>query len=247
MTWNPAPTAPAAAPMGWYPTPRDQLRWWDGRAWTAMRMRAGRLGIDAFATEQPNVAVSFGCVFLALGLMQAGLAGVSQAGGYLFPGLGMFMLSVLWFLQAAAGFGLRRIPAPSSAPAYPDLVRPLPGEQEGYGAGWYAMTPRVTRWWTGARWSEYTASNFGVRPNFHGARSVRIFLAVVWVFVGLGSALLLAGILTFAVVPGSYGSAVAVVLCVAGLGLGLVAVVLACVLPTQRRALIAPRTPPGVG
>src|SRR5690606_39052495 len=78
------------------------------------------------------------------------------------------------------------LPAPSTAPVFDPSTRPLPGEVEGAGAGWYPVSGQVTRWWTGTRWSSYIGQKVGVRPTHSGERSYRLSMAVGWVLAGLG-------------------------------------------------------------
>lgn len=170
-----APAQPSAAPAGpvpgWYATPAGPPRWWDGRKWTGLRFRAdGTPGTDWGNTEQVGFTWALGVVFLALASVQLVLGMVTP--GVSFAGFPLMLVAALWFGIAIQTTIVLRIPVPTSAPLMLDIVRPLPGEQEGPGAGWYPITGTTSRWWTGARWAEYTNSRFGIRPTFHAARSL---------------------------------------------------------------------------
>lgn len=247
MTWNPPRPVP---PMGWYPTPRDELRWWDGRSWTGMRVRGGRPGVDWATTDQPGVALSLGFVFLTIGLAQLslgfGLSASSGAGGWpsSSPWAAMLLPSALWFAIAIQGFSVRRVPPPASAPAFPDAVRPLPGEQEGYGAGWYPMTLRVSRWWTGARWAPYVGTRFGVRPSFHGARAYRIFRGTAWTLLAIGALCVCGGAFWLAAPFGMGWTTIGVVAVAVGAVFCLLGALFLALSPAQRRVLLPPEAPP---
>lgn len=233
-------------PMGWYPTRDSELRWWDGRKWTGMRVRNGRPGIDQFTTEQPGLALGFGCFFTAIALFQilililipASPAGVLSAST-------TFLLAALWFALAAHGAALKRLPVPAVAPVAPDVIRPLPWEQEGPGAGWHPVSRQLSRWWTGARWTQYTASRFGVRPTFHGEHSLRIYRILTWVLIAIGAAGLVVGILIVALLDRIVGSGfIGAIVLFAGVVLALVGVLLLTMTGVQRRALLPPASPP---
>ncbi|SMG18060.1 DUF2510 domain-containing protein [Agreia pratensis] len=181
-------TAPAP---GWYETVAGFPRWWDGSHWTGLRIKRGVPGADWNTTEQPVMAWVLGCFFLMLALAQFGLG--LLAGGIFATGTITFCLAVLWFVMAIQTTAVRRIPVPRSAAVAIDAVRPLPGEQEGADAGWYTVAPNVTRWWTGARWSQYIGTRYGPRPTFTGARMLRILAWMGWIFVGLGGVALVVG------------------------------------------------------
>jgi len=237
------PATPQSAP-GWYPTADGRLRWWDGTRWTGMRVKDGEPGIDWATTEQPTLAWVFGGVFLALALAQfslAALGGLPPVNGVL-----MLAIAVLWFAIAVQGAKVRRIPVPhGTAPVVIDAVRPLPGEQEGIGAGWYPVGSRTTRWWTGTRWSQYTGTQHGLRPTFHGARGFRNYLIVCWVIAGIGVIAALVGIVMLVVVgDDTVGFAVGLVVLIGGILFAVLSGVLLLVSGVQRRLLLLPEHPP---
>lgn len=170
----PGPHAgPSASGPGWYENTGGSVRWWDGRHWTGLRVKDGVPNVDWWMTESPALAWAMGIVFLVLGGIQLPLVGVVPVSGPF-----LLVLSVMWFATAVPSTRVRRIPAPSTAPVAPDVVRPLPGEAEADGAGWYPLSSSVSRWWTGARWANYTDSRVGVRPTFHAPYVLRVLQAV---------------------------------------------------------------------
>ncbi|MFB2583710.1 DUF2510 domain-containing protein [Herbiconiux liukaitaii] len=233
---------------GWYPTPTGQLRWWDGAHWTGMRVKNGAPGIDWATTEQPAISFAFGGIWLALSGLQFAIGAVTS---YVSPnGIATLLLAALWIAIGIQGARVRGIPTPGGEPTVIDAVRPLPGEQEAPGAGWYPIAPRVTRWWTGARWAEYVATATGIRPSFHGARSFRIYLVTVWSVLALGALGLLAGVLLLTLGspdPDDYlAGALGIGLIVGGIILALLGVVLLAVSRLSRRVLIVPERRPGL-
>lgn len=175
-------SATAAGPLpGWYVTPAGPARWWDGKKWTAMRTKSdGSHGTDWASTEQVGFAWALGAVFASLGAVQFVLG--TLAPGVSFAGIPMLLVAALWFGIAIQTTAVLRIPVPTSAPLMAEAFRPLPGEQEGPGAGWYPITGTTGRWWTGARWSQYTNSKFGIRPTFHAPQAQA---ALRWVGIGV--------------------------------------------------------------
>lgn len=236
-----SPQQPPA--MGWYPIANGDTRWWDGRAWTGMRIRGGAPGIDWATTEQPRTALTMAFIFLVLGLSQIGLYVTTTADAS--PVLAVIMLvnTALWFVTAGHGFALRRIPAPAVPPIAPDAIRPLPWEAETWGAGWCPMSPQTSRWWTGARWAQYTATRFGVRPTFHGPRAYMTYRTTMWALVGLGAAGVVAGIGTCALAADSAWTVIGACAIGAGVVLALVGALLASMSRAQRRNLLVPQHP----
>lgn len=179
----------SAAPMGWFPVVgTSDVRWWDGAGWTPYRLRDGRPRPDAFAIEPGGNGLVLGLVFIVLGITQFSTA-------QFLDGQPFFAFTPVLFLVAGAlwligGFRTRQLtahPAPSTPPVFDASIRPLPGEAEGTGAGWFAVSGGTRRWWTGARWSPYIHQRIGVRPTQYGERAYRIALSVGWVFAGLGA------------------------------------------------------------
>lgn len=230
---------------GWYPTSAGPLRWWGGSQWTGLRVKDGKPGIDWSTTEQPVLAWVFGGVFLLLSAAQFSLAALG--GSFPVNGILMLLVASLWFGIAAQTSVIRRVPAPIGVdPIVIDAVRPLPGEQEGPGAGWYPIANRTTRWWTGTRWSQYTGTQYGLRATFHGATAFRRYLIVCWVIAGIGVLAALVGIVLLVVAA---GEVIGVVIGVAVLAGGVLFAVLGGVLlllsRIQRRLLLLPEHPPG--
>lgn len=195
----PMPHVATRAPMGWYPvTGTPDVRWWDGAVWTPYRLRAGAPRADAFANEPSSSALTMGFVFIVLAISQFSTAGLGS-------GQPMFRFTSVMFLIAGVlaligGFRTRQLsglPAPSAAPVFDASTRPLPGEVEGAGSGWFAVSGQITRWWTGTRWSPYVNQKFGVRPTQQGARAYRMSMVIGGVFAGLG---LIAAVLGFVLI-----------------------------------------------
>ena len=246
MTWSaapaPVPGAVQPLPMGWYPSTDGEPRWWNGQAWTGIRLRGGVPGTDWATSEQPGLALAMGFLWLALGGGQLALGLVSPPMRIM--GIFFLAMAVLWFVIAASTYRVKRAPAPSTPPVAPDVIRPLPWEQEGPGAGWYPMTAQVTRWWTGTRWSQYTASRLGVYPTFHGPRSYRVVRGISLGVLSLGALALVAGI---ALAAGAWPEHewLGWFVLVGGASLLLVGIVLlAVVTRMQRRTLLLPTEPP---
>jgi hypothetical protein len=247
VQWTAAEQVVSTAPaMGWYPTAGGPLRWWDGQRWTGLRVKNGVPGTDWATSEQPAMAWVFGGVFLALAGLQfavGALGSIASPNGFL-----TMLLAGLWFAIAVQSGAVRRIPVPVEAPVVLEAVRPLPGEQEGPGAGWYPVAPRTTRWWSGARWGEYVGTAYGVRPTFHGARSLRILTVLCWVLLGLGVLTLLAGVLLLvlgaAAASASWMAFLGVFLLIAGIVVAVLGAALLLMSRYQRRALVVPAGPP---
>lgn len=190
----PVSPAPAAGPLpGWYVTPAGPARWWDGKKWTGLRTKNGTPGTDWANAEQASVAWTLAAVFLSLGGTQLVLGSLSS--GFSFVGIPTFLVAALWVAIAIQTTIVQRIPIPTTAPLTLDDFRPLPGEQEGPGAGWYPLSPTTSRWWTGTRWSQYTNAKVGIRPTFHGPRAMRTLRWTTLVILVLAAVAVIAGIL----------------------------------------------------
>ncbi|MGN8026336.1 DUF2510 domain-containing protein [Microbacterium sp. 22242] len=239
-----AAQSPLTAPApGWYPAPGTAvLRWWEGRHWTGFRIKDGRPGTDGVTAEQPATAWVLGGLFLLVGVSQLL---ISFSTGYFGSGIPFIALGALWLVIAARTSALRRMPAPATAPVFPDFVRPLPGEQEGAGAGWYPVARTGSRWWTGTRWAEYVVTRFGIRPTFHGRRAILATRIMVWIFLGMGVLCALAGVLLTA---GAADDSDMLFAGVTAIVLGILFVLLWIALlissRTQARLLLVPATPP---
>lgn len=186
---QPIQHAASAVPMGWFPIAgTSDVRWWDGAVWTPYRLRDGRPRPDAFAIEPGSNEFALGIVFIALSITQFSTSQFIE-------GQPFFAFTPMLFLVAGAlwligGFRTRQLtarPAPSTPPVFDPSTRPLPGEVEGDGAGWFAVSGSARRWWTGARWSPYSHQRIGVRPTQHGERSYRVSMIIGWVFAMLGT------------------------------------------------------------
>ena len=195
---QPKVTLPSAAPgpaMGWYPTTAGRLRWWDGRRWTGLRVKNGKPGSDWATTERPVLIIILGGLMLGVAVVQLLLAlSYDAQPPTSLLGVPTLILAVLWITVGAQTLVVRRFPAPSGPPAAPEAVQPLPETVEGVGARWVPLTPQVSRWWTGARWTHYMTTRFGVRPAFHGPRMYRVFVIMFWVLIGGGLASVVVGI-----------------------------------------------------
>ena len=238
---------PSGPQPGWYPTGPDQLRWWDGSHWTGLRVKNGKPGTDWATTEQPSLAWVFGSLFLVLAIAQFSLGALSSHLSV--NGFPMLFLALLWFGIAAQTTAVRRIPQPVAAPVVIDVVRPLPGEQDGPGAGWYSVSPRATRWWTGSRWAQYVGTQYGIRPTFHGARAFRIYLVMSWAVLGIGVLALAVGVVILVNSSGDgygfLGGIIGGIVVGGGVLFAVLGGVLLIMSRMQRRLLLLPDLPPG--
>ncbi|MBK0417739.1 DUF2510 domain-containing protein [Leucobacter sp. CSA1] len=239
-----AQTAAAAAqgiPMGWYDVPGGGgIRWRDDRHWTPYRIVDGKPGANWYATEPPLIGYVFGGFFLMIALAQFALAGLSRQ----FPvnGILMLLLAVFWMSAGIAGSVVRSRPAPLTTALAPECALPLPGQTEGPGAGWYAVSGSLSRWWSGTRWAHYVAQAGRVRPTFNGERTYRVMLIMAAAMTGLGVVALVVGaILLAAVEPPPWPG---VFLLIAGIVLGVVGAILFPVIRLRRPAFLLPEHPP---
>lgn len=226
--------------MGWYETPTGPIRWWDGRHWTGFIIARGLPKADGATIDQPALAWVFGAMFLSLAVLQALLNPITS--------IATFALAAIWWIIAFKSSAVRRIAAPTSQPVLIDETRPLPGEQEGPGSGWYPVTPQATRWWTGSRWSQYTGSRVGVRPTFHGATAIRRLLVFSWSILGVGVVSIIVAIVLLFVGAADPSNGVltgiGVFLLMAGIVLSVLGPVLLAMSRTQKRLLLLPEAPP---
>ncbi|WP_441905869.1 DUF2510 domain-containing protein [Microbacterium sp.] len=230
----------SAAPMGWFPVPgAGDVRWWDGTMWTPYRLRDGKPRPDAFAIEPGNLGIVFGIVFIVLGISQYSTYTVSGQPVFAVTPILFFIAGVLWLIGGLHAGGLKKLPAPSTVPVFDAVTRPLPGEVEGAGAGWFPVSGQVGRWWTGARWSPYIAQKFGVRPTQYGPRAYRTSMIIGWVLVGLG---VLAAVFGFAFVTALGWMAAAVVF--PGLVLSLVGGAVTLTVYLRRYTMVLPPQAP---
>lgn len=213
-----------------------------------MRTKDGVPGTDWANVEQVGVAWAMGVVFLVLGGTQLSLA--LQAPSVSFSAVPTLFLVLLWFAIAAQTTAVLRIPAPTSAPLMLDTFRPLPGEQEGAGAGWYPISASTTRWWTGTRWSQYTHARFGIRPTFHAEQTRRTMRRMtIGIFV-VAAAVVVAGVVGIVVgsVQGDDGlwTPIGWILVVGGVVFAGAGGLIAAMTNTQVRLLFPPSEPPRV-
>lgn len=229
----------------WYPVPGSgEVRWWDGQNWAAYSIgRRGPRG-NWYAVEPPGIAYAFGIIFLLLGLMQLGVASLSR--GFSFAGVAPLLLGAFWLSAAIALSIVRGRPAPVSGTAVTDsVVQPLPGQIEADGAAWIALTPRLQRWWSGARWGEYVVESNRIRPTHGGATTFRVLKAMAWVIVALGAVAAVVGVvLLFLLPPDVLSRLIGVIVLCLGLVLAVVGVILFPIVHMRRHALLLPTHPP---
>lgn len=229
-------------PPGWYPTTADELRWWDGTVWTGSRVRDGKAGIDWATLEQPvfgwiagGLSLFAGFCFLLSGVLTRNLTALP---------LLFVALSALWLAMAAQSTRVRRLPKPVGDPVAPEQVRPLPGEVEGPGAGWYPISRTAHRWWTGRRWGAYLSSRFGVRPTLHAEQSMRTLRVVVMVVGAVTAIAVVVGIVLIVIAVGPVQVAIGVLVTVCAVLFGVAVAVIWLVSRAQTRLLLLPTDPP---
>jgi len=230
------------APLGWYPVPGTaDVRWWDGTQWAPYRFRDGKPKTDAFAIEPPVV----GILFLMLGLLQFANYALAQNGATAAAPVFFIAAGAVWIFCGIHAYRVRALPAPQSAPVDAPVLRPMPGDVEGPGAGWYPMSGQVTRWWTGARWSWYIGMKFGARPGFAGPRGYLVSIIATWVVAAVGAIGVLIGIIGLVV-----GGAASPFLGIFGFVFGVIFLGLAALLfgitRSRRYAMLLPTTPPPI-
>ncbi|MGO2685184.1 MAG: hypothetical protein ACTIAA_13225, partial [Microbacterium sp.] len=228
-------------PMGWFPVAgTSDVRWWDGTGWTPYRLRGGTPRPDAFAIEPATTGVVLGCVFILLAISQWSTYNLSGQPFFIFVSVLFVFTGIVWLIGGIQAARLKKLPRPSTVPVFAPSTRPLPGETDGPGAGWYSVTGQVSRWWTGTQWSAYVGQRLGVRPTHAGRRGYRVSMAVGWAFVGFGAVGAVVGIIMISVLGRWEGMAVlfvAAIVLIAG----------AFLLPlmyTRRYTMILPSRPP---
>lgn len=251
------------ARSGWYDAgDTGTCRWWDGTRWTPHRLTDAGPTVDRWAVDPPWMGYFYGCYLLvssavsamlgvALLIVEHRLLDVEPTGFLVFAPWIFFILaclplatSVFYFVGAINVGRIRRLPPPASAPMVRDVIRPLPGEQEGPGAGWYRVTGGIQRWWTGRRWSWYTASKYGPRPAYVGPRVYRIQVGFGLGIIGLGILSGITGLVLAVVYPAAAVLIVIGAIVVGGLLLITGGIYLAMTW-FRRDALILPKRPPG--
>ncbi|KDA05263.1 hypothetical protein DC31_04120 [Microbacterium sp. CH12i] len=233
-----APVA-QAAPMGWFPVVgTSDVRWWDGGGWTPYRLRDGKSRPDAFAIEPASTGMTLGILFIVLGFTQFNTYSLSGQPGLAITPVLFLASGVIWLIGSFRVSQLKKLSVPSTVPVFDPSTRPLPGEAEGAGAGWYPVAGRVTRWWTGTQWSHYVGQKFGVRPAHAGARGYRVSMIAGWVLAGVGALGVVLGIAMIALLDRWVGVAVIIPAVILGLAGGLIVLLTyirryTMILPTQ--------------
>lgn len=245
MHTAPAVSAGFGPQPGWYPVPGvSEVRWWDGQHWAPYSIGNGGPRGNWYATEPPGIAYVFGAIFLALGLSQLFLSTLSP--GISVAVLGPLLLGAFWMSAAIALSIVRSRPAPVAGTEVLDpIVQPLPGQAEGDGAAWVALTPRLSRWWSGVRWGEYVVEANRIRPTHGGAKTFRLLKIMAWVVIAIGVIAALAGIVLLILLPSDFLSrAIGVIVLCSGLGLAVVGAILFPIIHMRRHAMLLPEHPP---
>lgn len=238
----PAPVA-QLPPMGWFPVVgTSDVRWWDGAAWTPHRIRDGRVRADAFAVEPGSTAVMLGSLLLLVGFMQLLTYSQLDQGFFSFTPVLFVVAGIIWLIGGIQVNQLKKLPPPSTVPMFDPLIRPLPGEVEGLGAGWHPVSGKIARWWTGAQWSPYVAQKFGVRPTQFGPRSYRTAMILGWVLAGIG---VLGAVFGFTLM-GALGTFGGLVIAIAALVFALVGGLVLLTVYLRRYTLLIPPHPPAL-
>lgn len=171
----PAPTFGAAPPPGWYRVrSTGETRWFTGAIWSGYSLRVGAPRPDRITgSQRSSQGLILAVLYIAIGVTQT-LIGLS-ARALVASGLLFLLLGAFWMYGAVRARRRERLPWPADAPVVSDAMRPLPGEVEGPSAGWYpGDQPGRTRWWTGARWSQYVAKAREIEPIYGLERSLRL-------------------------------------------------------------------------
>ena len=242
--------SPLPAQMGWYIVPGStEARWWDGRNWTAYRIRPTGPKPDWFATEPPLIGFALGPLFMLLGVLQFTLrssAFDSFTSTGRFSGTLFVLLGGFWLIMATAMALVRAKPRPAAVQLLSPMVEPLPGRVEGPRAGWIALSPRVSRWWSGARWAEYVFENKKVRPTYGGRRAYRRSQLLSLVLLGIGA---LSTIIAVFVLPGAVGHTArwfGIYLTGFGVTLLVLSGLILLILYARRHSFLLPKTAPQV-
>lgn len=183
------PTIGADIRPGWYLVPgREEVRWWSGQKWTPSTLRDGVSHAPLLIGTRQQAY--FSIAFFALAAAQWALASAT-GGALIVSAILMTFIAVMYLASGLWGMAIERLPRPDSAVQIPpDSVRPMPGDAEAPGAGWYPLQQaqfarsmagrtRVSRWWTGRRWAHYVSDGQQARPTFTDYRIAN--------FVGISS------------------------------------------------------------
>ena len=225
---------------GWYDVPGVQpveTRWWNGAAWSPLQLVNGAPRTDNMVSSQGSKSMrAFAIFFVVLAVFMCAAAVwlmVLGAGGSLLINAGpMLLLALLYWTIAARTRRVEQLPKPESAPRLIDSLRPMPGDAEGPGAGWYPMAaPNFQRWWTGARWSEYGLEKGVPVPTFDVARTLANARRTLGWRAIIGLVAFVVGI-ALCFVPDTGVVGIGVMLIIIGL---LVAILLGALLLTLRR------------
>lgn len=228
-------------PAGWYAVPGSgEVRWRDDKHWTAYRIVNDKPRANWYATEPPLIGYVFGAIFLGLGAAQGALAFIT---GNPLNAIFMLLLGGFWLSAGIGGSLVRRKPRPETAPVAPLSVQPVPGQAEGPNAGWYAVTARTQRWWSGTRWGSYVFEANRVRPTFGGPRMYRGIQITALVMIGIGVLALAAGIV-LQVANSGLPTWVVLSFVLGGVVLGIVGAILFPTIRLRRASLLIPEEPP---
>lgn len=244
---------------GWYDVPgTDDVRWWNGAAWSPSRLVADGSHepaprTDAWvAGDKATPALVIAAVFAVIGALMAVITlwTIQSLGSWVF-GLFPLLMFVFAALMLVVGLRTRAVvsaPGPTHPPQTPDHLRPLPGDAEGPGAGWYpAPTEQFLRWWTGTRWAQYVIERGTPVPTHDVERVTRRALAQMrGMFFG-SLALLVAGIICAVVAPENLVGVGVIIAVMAVIFAGGIALVWRTMVRSHRRMAIPAGPPEGRG
>lgn len=238
---QPAVQYAAAQPMGWFPVVgTGDVRWWDGAGWTPYRLRDGRPRPDAFAIEPGATGLALGFMFITLGFVQFGTYNLSGQPFFSITPVLFFISGAVWLVGGFQTNRLRSLPAPRTVPVFDPSTRPLPGEVENVGAGWYPVSGQVARWWTGNQWSWYVAQKYGVRPTHSGPRGYRVAMILGWILIAVGVSGILLGLFAMP----ALGTPIGLTFAVPGVVLAVAGGLVLPLVHTRRYTMILPTKAP---